>query len=430
MDIAIISEHASPLGAIGGTDAGGQNVYVAQIAKNLASLGHRVEVFTRKESIDDPIYIDLEEGYRVVNVPAGPQIKIPKEEILPLMEEFYRYLKDYIEVRDRKFDIVHANFWMSGLLAMRIKDDFNIPFAVTFHALGRVRRIHQGDRDHFPNERFHIEDLVIKKADAIIAECPQDHEDLVSLYNANSKNIHTVPCGFDPDEFSMMDKDEAKHFLGIDPRVSVVLHLGRMVPRKGADNVIRGYSAYKKVSKKRTKLLIVGGESDTPDPSITPELGRLLKIVQDEGLDQDVVFTGRRSREMLKLYYNASDVFVTTPWYEPFGITPLEAMACGVPVIGSDVGGIKFSVVHEKTGLLVPPNDPLSLKNAFVRILEDDKYRQILSINSVERVNNQFRWEHVSAQLENLFISLVGHKVENTMFNIKLNQEVLNEISR
>lgn len=424
MEIAIISEHASPLSAIGGKDAGGQNIYVSQLAKHLVLLGHQVEVFTRKESEEVPLIVETEDGYRVINVIAGPQRPMDKEKILPFMNDFSRFIVDYLNKHQKKIDVIHANFWMSGIVAMELKKELKIPFAITFHALGRVRRLHQGKDDGFPDERFHYEDLIMNHADMIIAECPQDEEDLLHLYKVDSRKIKIIPCGFDSEEMFPVDKEKAKSSLGIDPRVSVILHLGRMVPRKGADNVIRGFAHYLKSTQKECKLVIVGGESDEPCPIITPELGRLQLIAQEEGVLEKVIFTGRRSRPYLKHYYSAADVFVTTPWYEPFGITPLEAMACATPVIGANVGGIKYSIVHGKTGLLVPPNNPHALKKALVQILDNSSYRRELSRNALERVNTLFRWEQMAFHIEKQLMAISYSSRKNLYL---LNQEVLNE---
>lgn len=418
MEIAIISEHASPVGALGGTDAGGQNVYVAQLARHLSKLGHQVEVFTRRESPDVPVIQDLKEGFRLINVPAGPAQVIAKEKILPYMSEFTEYMIDYILSRKKKFDIIHSNFWMSGLVAADIKKRLAIPFFVTFHALGRVRRIHQGQKDGFPDERFQIEDRVVAEADGIIAECPQDYEDLLYLYNAPANAMSIVPCGFDSNEMHPMDKAQAREILGLDPRENIILHLGRMVPRKGADNVIRGFAHYMKGSDKFTRLIIVGGESDKPDPVQTPEIGRLMEIAKEEGIADLVLFTGRRSRKKLKTYYSAADVFVTTPWYEPFGITPVEAMACGTPVIGSSVGGIKYTVEHGVTGLLVPPNDPMALKGALARMMGDDAFRHRLSRKAIERANRHFRWDIMAKKIEEVFQAYFINKQQQAAFAV------------
>jgi D-inositol-3-phosphate glycosyltransferase len=400
MDIAIISEHASPIGALGGKDAGGQNVYVAQLATHLARLGHRVEVFTRRDATVSPIVQDLKEGFRLVNVPAGPSREVPKEKLLPYMSDFTKFMLRYIRTRGKKFDVIHSNFWMSGLVAADIKKALDIPFLITFHALGRVRRIHQGTKDGFPDERFEIEDRVVAEADGIIAECPQDLDDLVSLYNAPISSIKVIPCGYDPLEMQPMDKLQARRKLGLPPEDEVILHLGRMVPRKGADNIIRGFARYVKENKKNSKLIIVGGESDKPDPRKTPEIGRLMQIAQQEMVSDQVLFAGRCSRKNLKIYYSAADVFVTTPWYEPFGITPVEAMACGTPVIGAAVGGIKYTVKHGETGFLVPPNDPIALCQELSQLMSNAELKLKFAKNSIVRAHGEFRWELMCEQVE------------------------------
>lgn len=434
MDIAIISEHASPISSLGGKDAGGQNVYVAQLASHLCRLGHTIEVFTRRDDPDIPIVQDVAEGFRLINVPAGPAFPIPKEKLLPYMKEFTQFTLQYFKGRSKPFDIIHSNFWMSGLVATEIKRALKIPFMITFHALGRVRRIHQGKTDGFPDERFQIEERIVKEADGIIAECPQDYHDLLTHYRASRSVIHIVPCGFDAEEMHPIPKKYARKLLGLNADEEIILHLGRMVPRKGADNVIKGFAQYVKHAKKPGRLLIVGGETETPDPVLTPEIGRLMKVAADEGVEKIVTFTGSKGRSMLKTYYSAADVFVTTPWYEPFGITPIESMACGTPVIGSSVGGIKFTVKHDETGLLVPPNDPIELKQALLKIMSDEELRAKFGENSIHRANQLFTWELMARQIETILHSHL-YPVQNrihlpelveTNFFIKLkNEEVL-----
>src|SRR5205814_8009319 len=148
---------------------------------------------------------------------------------------------------------------------------------------------------------------------------------------------------------------------GFHPHDPLVLHVGRIVPRKGIDTVVAGFARLVHEHGIRARLVIVGGETADADPSATPEIGRLQEIARAEGVGDRILFAGRQSRDRLKLYYSAADVFVTTPWYEPFGITPLEAMACATPVVGSNVGGIKFTVRDGETGYLVPPGNPEAL---------------------------------------------------------------------
>jgi D-inositol-3-phosphate glycosyltransferase len=394
--IALISEHASPLGVLGGVDSGGQNVYVGQLAKHLAALGYDVDVFTRRDSDRLPEIAEWVSGIRIVHVPAGPPCYVRKEEMLPYMDAFTQYLLHFGRCQREAYDLVHANFWMSGLVACELKKALGTPFVITFHALGRVRRLHQGTADQFPDARFAIEDRIVAEADRILAECPQDEEDLIRLYNADPARITVIPCGFDPLEMSPISKPLARFALNLPPEEKVILQLGRMVPRKGVDTVVRGLGRLVKTHNIQARLLVVGGESDDPDPSATPEIGRLQEIVREEGVEGLVTFVGRRGRETLKYYYSAADAFVTVPWYEPFGITPVEAMACGTPVIGSNVGGIKYTVRDGETGYLVPPRDPDRIAERLAHLYQHPKLLSLLSRQAVRRANDLFTWEKVA----------------------------------
>src|SRR5262245_2105768 len=181
----MISDHASPLAAVGGVDSGGQNIYVAETARHLAARGHLVDVFTRKDQADLPEIVDWLPGVRVVHVPAGPAACALKEDILQWIPDFAEVVQRFAS-RER-YDLVHAHFFMSGLVAMQLKSELGLPFVVTFHGLGLVRRLHQGAADEFPARRIAIERDVIESADAIVAECPDDHRNLVTLYNARSE---------------------------------------------------------------------------------------------------------------------------------------------------------------------------------------------------------------------------------------------------
>ncbi|MFL5675775.1 MAG: glycosyltransferase [Chloroflexota bacterium] len=413
--IAMISEHASPLATLGGVDAGGQNVYVAQVARRLAALGDRVDVFTRRDDPDLPPVIEIAPGVRVIHVPAGPAAPVDKEDLLPLMDEFTAWMT--ARLRRSSYDLIHANFFYSGLVAADLKAALGLPFVVTFHALGRVRRQFQGDTDRFPDERFAIEDRIVAEADRILAECPQDEEDLIRLYNADHDRIAMIPCGYDPAEFAPMSRPLARMDLGLDPTEPVLLQLGRMVPRKGVDNVIRSLARLDADHGIRARLLVVGGATREPDLDATPELARLAAIAEEEGVRDQVTFVGRRDRAELQTYYNAADIFVSTPWYEPFGITPLEAMACGIPVVGSRVGGIKFSVRDGETGYLVPPDDPTALAERIAHLYHNPKLLAVLGQQAHRRVQDLFTWERVangiSAVYEEVFMEgrLARHQV-------------------
>ena len=408
--IAVISEHASPLGILGGVDSGGQNVYVGQIARGLAAMGYAVDVFTRRDDERLPEVAPWENGVRIVHVPAGPPVRLRKEDLLPYMDEFTRYLLHFCQRQRVFYDLVHANFWMSGLVAADIKRALGTPFVITFHALGRVRRQHQGDADEFPDARFAVEDRIVAEADHIIAECPQDEEDLIRLYHADPARITIIPCGFDPAELSPVSKSVARTTLGLDPDERVILQLGRIVPRKGIDTVIRALARLRSQHGIDARLLIAGGESDAPDCRATPEIGRLHGIAWDAGVADAVTFVGRVRREALKCYYSAADVFVTTPWYEPFGITPVEAMACGTPVIGANVGGIKFTVRDGETGYLVPSNDPAALAERLAHLYTHPQLLRILGQRAIQRAVGRFTWRRVTAAVADLYEDVLADR--------------------
>ncbi len=408
--IAIISEHASPLADPGGVDSGGQNVYVSQIARNLVRLGYQVDIFTRRDSESLPEVYNWIDGIRVIHVPAGPAEYVRKEDLLQYMEGFGDYMVAFVRRQGRPYDLIHANFWMSGLVALNIKAALGIPFVVTFHALGLVRRQYQGKDDGFPDQRFEMEQRVVQEADGIIAECPQDKEDLIEFYAAEAERIREIPCGFDPQELWPLNKRAAARKIGLQSDEWTVLQLGRMVPRKGVDTAICGFAAMVKRLEVPARMLIVGGESREPDAAITPEIGRLQKIAAEEGISDRVLFSGRRNRDELKYYYSAADVFISTPWYEPFGITPLESMACGTPVIGARVGGIKYTVVDGETGYLVPPKDPEAIAAKLIGLYQDPARHERLRQQAIRRVNQHFTWRKVTEALANFYEDLAANR--------------------
>lgn len=409
MRIALISEHASPLATLGGIDAGGQNIYVAHVAQCLARAGHHVDVLTRRDDPSLPNVVDLRPGARVIHINAGPPKFVPKEKLLGHMPVFARACERLLR-HSVPYDVVHAHFFMSGLVAMRLKDALGIPFAITFHALGLVRQEHQKETDAFPPQRIELERELVRYADAIVAECPQDRIDLMRLYGAAPGAMTMVPCGFDPEEFGPLDKAAARARLGLDPNEFIVLQLGRLVPRKGVDDVIRSLQYLPPGVPAR--VLVVGGDTREPDETRTPEIGRLRGIARESGVSDQVTFIGHRQRNELRHYYAAADVFATTPWYEPFGITPLEAMACGTPVVGSNVGGIPYSVSDGVTGYLVPPHDPKALAERLAQLHANPALARALGRAGVRRARSMFTWERITDQLIDVYQSLCETQVE------------------
>jgi D-inositol-3-phosphate glycosyltransferase len=396
--IALVSEHASPLASPGSIDSGGQNVYVAHVAKQLAQLGYLVDVFTRRDDSQQDQVVQWQPNIRVIHVPAGPAHYVPKEQLLSFMGEFSRFMIRFTKRQKKPYDIVHANFFMSGMAAREVKRVLGIPYVMTFHALGRVRRLCQGQADAFPDQRLAIEEMLMHDADRVIAECPQDLQDMEQLYGASADRIDIVPCGFDPDELWPVPTI-ARHQLGLDPREFLVLQLGRMVPRKGIDTVIESIALLRDQFGISARLLVVGGNAPKVDAENTPEFARLTALTEKLKLGNRVVFAGQRARSDLRYYYSAANAFVTTPWYEPFGITPVEAMACGTPVIGAAVGGIKHTVVDGETGYLVPPKDAQAVASRLAMLHDQPQHARRLGQQGLQRAYQYYTWRNVAKQI-------------------------------
>lgn len=401
--IALVSEHASPLAAAGGVDAGGQNVYVRHVAQSLAAAGHRVDVLTRRDSPGQLSTAVLAPGARVLHLNAGPPRPVPKEELLPHMPEFTEGAHRLF-AQGLPYDVIHANFFMSGWAGLALRQRHRVPLVTSFHALGLVRREHLGADDTFPEERIAIERMLAQQSDRVIAVCPQDEADLMRLYGAPPDRMTNVPCGVDVAALRPGDRRQARERLGLPADAFIVLQLGRLVPRKGIDNVLRALARLPDAEGLApARLVVVGGGSAEPDEHVTPEIGQLRRLAAELGVGERVQFAGRAAREQLRDWYVAADVFVTTPWYEPFGIAALEAMACGTPVIGSAVGGVQYTVQHGITGLLVPPRDP----DALAARLDELRRRPAMGVAmgraGVRRVRTHFSWDEVAQRLVRVY---------------------------
>ncbi|WP_441295309.1 glycosyltransferase [Massilia norwichensis] len=407
--IALISDHASPLASPGSIDCGGQNVYVAHLARELAMSGHLVDVFTRRDAIGQKQLVHWRDKVRVVNVPAGPAHHVPKEQLLPHVQAFARFTTRFARHQPAPYDIVHANFFMSGMVAQHLKQMLGIPFVITFHALGQVRRLAQGADDAFPPARMRIESLLMQQADRIIAECAQDRLDMEQLYGASPARIAVAPCGFDPAELWPHDRLEARSALGLESGADrfTVLQLGRMVPRKGVDTVIQALALLRSRHEIEAELLVVGGDMH-PGGRDGPEIARLRALAARLGVLGHVRFVGQKPRAELRTWYSAADVFVTTPWYEPFGITPVEAMACARPVIGAEVGGIKSTVVDGGTGFLVPSRDPQALAERLATLQRNPGLARSMGEAGLRRAYRHYTWRSVAEQVAAVYAAVLA----------------------
>ena len=403
MKISMVSEHASPLAALGGVDAGGQNVHVAALSSSLAERGHNVTVYTRRDDPDLPAKVQVGPGLTVVHVDAGPARRIPKDDLLPFMGQ----LADGIcaDWGDQLPDVVHAHFWMSGLAAIQASKRAGapdpVPVVQTFHALGSVKRRHQGSADTSPPARAWLEPWVGRTADWVIATCPDEVFELKVLGISRSK-ISIAPCGVDLALFQGTADAEPKK------RTHRILSVGRLVQRKGVDLIIQALPLLAEAGFDDVELLIVGGSGDALNLEEDPEAQRLRSLAKELGVEDNVTMRGQVPRDDMPRIFRSADAVVCTPWYEPFGIVPLEAMACGVPVVAAAVGGLRETVVDHKTGLQVPPRDPGAIAEALVKLLGDPALRSEMGRAGARRARSRYSWDRIAADTEKAYRSVLA----------------------
>ncbi|GAA2424301.1 glycosyltransferase [Streptomyces macrosporus] len=403
MRIAMVSEHASPLAALGGPDAGGQNVYVAHLSKALARRGHLVTVYTRRDAPEPPDRVPFGPGVTVEHVPAGPARPVPKDDLLEHMPAFGAHLARRWSAQ--RPHVAHAHFWMSGLAALAGARGLGVPVVQTFHALGTVKRRHQGADDTSPPERIDVERRIGRECSRIMATCTDEVFELTAM-GVPPERASVVPCGVDTDEFGPHVPTEAPTGGGGRRFRHRLLAIGRLVPRKGFDQSITALAEIPDA-----ELLIAGG----PEPALLasdPEARRLRRLAEELGVADRVRLLGAVPHERMPGLIRGADLVLSTPRYEPFGIVPLEAMACGVPIVATGVGGHLDSVADKVTGRLVPPGDPGALARAVNELTGSPELLRRYGEAGRKRALARFSWERVADGAEQVYAQVVsGHRV-------------------
>lgn len=390
----MLSEHASPLAVVGSVDAGGQNVHVAALASALAERGHTVDVYTRRDRRGLPDTAPLRDGVLVHHLAAGPAEHVAKDELLPYVGELAHALRRCLAVAEPT--VLHGHFWMSGLACTDAAQILEVPVVQTFHALGSVKRRLQGVADTSPPERLDLERKVALRADRVIASCADEKRELVAM-GVLSSRVDIVPSGVDCTWF-VPDGTRA-------PRSQRhrLLVVGRLVPRKGAEDVIAALQWIED-----TELVIAGGPR-IEDVRHDAEALRLKALARDLGVAHRVHLVGQVPHTELPALIRSADLVVCLPWYEPFGIVPLEAMACGVPVVGSAVGGLLDTVVDGVTGVLLPPRRPRLAAASITALLRDEPRRAAYGRAGLERAA-RYTWARVARSTERSYLRAIVHR--------------------
>jgi D-inositol-3-phosphate glycosyltransferase len=400
--IALISEHGDPAAEIGKEAAGGQNVYVRQVGEALAKLGWQVDMFTRWSDISLPQIVQHGPHCRTIRLKAGPVEYVPRDLLLPYMDEFAAALLAFQAKEGTNYPLVHTNYWMSGLVGLKLQASHNVQLIHTYHSLGAVKYLTTGGDNPIAQTRLSVERQLLLDSDCVVATSPEEEKDLRTLVSAEGGSVKVVPCGTDISNFHTIPKADARQQLGFAKDDRLVLYVGRFDPRKGIETLVRAFSRLSPAdSNGKLRLLIVGGSD--PNMEDGKERQRIEALVSELGIEASVNFVGLVGHDRLPLYYTAADVCVVPSHYEPFGLVAIEAMACGTPIVASDVGGLKFTVIDRETGLLVPACDEVAFADAISRILSDDIWVQKLRKNATRRVRDNFSWSGVAVQLSDLY---------------------------
>jgi D-inositol-3-phosphate glycosyltransferase len=415
--VAMLSYHTCPLATLGGKDTGGMNVYVRDLTCELGRLGVHVDVFTRSQDEHVPhVLHDLGYGNRVVHIPAGPEQPLPKKELARYLPEFVEGIKRFAAEKGIHYNLIHSHYWMSGLAAELLSDAWDVPIIHMFHTLGEMKnRIAASEAEKEGAYRLDGERRVLARADRIIAATLAELAQLQWLYKADMRRITVIPPGVDTGHFYPIPADEAKQVIGIPGNNRVVLFVGRIEPLKGVDTLIRAMSCLRCQEKdKPADLVIIGGDPDAAPEVMTAEMARLQQMCKDLHLDHMVVFLGKRGQDTLPYYYSAAEVLVMPSHYESFGMVALEAMACGTPVIASQVGGLAFLVQDGITGFHVPDGDVEALCSKLSLLLGDSTLRLQMGQQAAGYARS-YAWENIAVQIIKVYASLLqGQSLEAT----------------
>jgi D-inositol-3-phosphate glycosyltransferase len=403
----MLSYHTCPLATLGGKDTGGMNVYVRELTRQLGRQGVHVDVFTRSQDEHIPhVLHDLGYGNRVVHIPAGPEFPLPKPELVNYLPDFVEGILEFSRSKGLQYDLIHSHYWMSGIAADELKSAWHVPVIHMFHTLGLMKqRVARQPGEAEGDYRLRGEQQVLKLADRIVAATPAELAQLQWLYQADTKKVVVIPPGVDLGHFYPIAPDEAKEFVGIESNSRMLLFVGRIEPLKGIDTLIQAIADMREngvFEKNHLSLAVIGGDPDVSPEATSVEMARLQAMREQFGVQDLVAFLGRRSQDTLPYYYSAAEAVVVPSFYESFGMVALEAMACGTPVVASEVGGLAFLVQDEVTGFTVPSDEPDALARRLTELINNPALRKQMGAQAA-KFAQEYAWSKITARMINLY---------------------------
>ncbi len=407
----MLSYHTCPLATLGGKDTGGMNVYVAELTRQLGRMGVHVDVFTRSQDEHVPHVVhSLGYGNRVVHVPAGPEFPLPKKELAEYIPIFANEIERFAAEKNIHYDLIHSHYWMSGIAAEQLKTHWQVPVLQMFHTLGLMKnRIAQSPEEMEGDYRSKGEKRVMQMADKIVAATPAEEAQLEFLYGLDRQKIVTIPPGVDTSRFYPIEQEEAKEAINIPCKNRLLLFVGRIEPLKGLQNLLKAIAL---IRERRTPaetcycLVVIGGDPNASIEAMSSEMINIKRLSKELGLEDLVVFLGKRAQDTLPYYYSAADILIMPSYYESFGMVALEAMACGTPVVASQVGGLPFLVQDGKTGFVVPGGDPEALVEPLMKLMNNDELRETMGKQAAEYAL-QYDWKLISERMIDVYQTLL-----------------------
>ncbi len=406
--IAMLSYHTCPLATLGGKDTGGMNVYVRELTRQLGKMDIHVDVFTRSQDDHVPhVLHELGYGNRVVHIPAGPEHPMPKQELANYIPEFVEGVKAFACDKKIQYDIIHSHYWMSGIAAASLSDAWaGLPIVHMFHTLGEMKnRIARSDAEREGAYRIEGEKQVLRRADRVVVATIAELTQLRFLYKADAKKLVVIPPGVDVSHFYPIPADEARAYIGLKSEDRMILFVGRIEPLKGVGTLLEAMSCLQMKESRPVHLAIIGGDPAASPEEMNTEMARLKNMCEVLGLDQSVVFLGVRDQDKLSYYYSAAEVVVMPSHYESFGMVALEAMACGTPVIASEVGGLAYLVRDGETGFTIPAEEPETLCEKLSWLLNDEELHTKMSAQAAAYAQD-YAWEKIAKQIVDVYEGL------------------------
>lgn len=407
--VAMLAVHSSPLARIGGPSAGGMNVYVRELARELARRGARVDIFTRRESADCPAVTVMDPGVNLIALPCGPFGDVDKNSLLPSVPAFAASIDRWVRNNHRTYDLIHAHYWLSGVAGDMLRCRWDVPLLMTFHTLAQAKnRVARSESESETTQRVVSERRLMHSVDAVMAFNPQEKAEMTWYYRADPGKVCVAPAGIDTSLFKPGERHEARRVLGLSPAEPVILFVGRIDPIKGIDVLVDALCGLRRELWQTSppRLVLVGGGTGEPAFDAIVQRAKARNVL--DRFD----FAGSIPHEDLPTYYRAADVVAAPSFYESFGLVAVEAMACGTPVVASRAGGLAYSVDDGRTGFLVPQNDPAALARRLRNVLTDTRLREQLGANAAIAAE-RFGWSVIAGRVIHIYDRLIrGYRLD------------------